>query len=102
MKDPAVLEPAVAAPTAEASADAAERHPFLVALGDRVRTLRSRRGMTRKAVAIAAEVSRLISLQTAPWCLLVIPLLAESGRYDRVHRVLVVDLPIQRCLSFNW
>ena len=57
MKDPAVLEPAVAAPTAEASADAAERHPFLVALGDRVRTLRSRRGMTRKAVAIAAEVS---------------------------------------------
>ncbi len=34
-----------------------ERHPFLVALGERVRTLRSRRGMTRKAVAIAADVS---------------------------------------------
>jgi XRE family aerobic/anaerobic benzoate catabolism transcriptional regulator len=33
------------------------RHPFLVALGERVRTLRSRRGMTRKAVAIAADVS---------------------------------------------
>ena len=33
------------------------RHPFLVALGERVRTLRSRRGMTRKAVALAADVS---------------------------------------------
>ncbi|WP_205710689.1 helix-turn-helix transcriptional regulator [Hydrogenophaga crocea] len=34
-----------------------DRHPFLVSLGERVRTLRSRRGMTRKAVAIAADVS---------------------------------------------
>jgi XRE family aerobic/anaerobic benzoate catabolism transcriptional regulator len=33
------------------------RHPFLVSLGERVRTLRSRRGMTRKAVALAADVS---------------------------------------------
>ena len=33
------------------------RHPFLMALGERVRTLRSRRGLTRKAVAQAAEVS---------------------------------------------
>jgi XRE family transcriptional regulator, aerobic/anaerobic benzoate catabolism transcriptional regulator len=33
------------------------KNPFLVALGDRVRALRSRRGMTRKAVALAAEVS---------------------------------------------
>jgi XRE family transcriptional regulator, aerobic/anaerobic benzoate catabolism transcriptional regulator len=34
-----------------------DKHPFLVALGERVRTLRSRRGMTRKAAAQAAEVS---------------------------------------------
>lgn len=34
-----------------------EKNPFLVALGDRVRALRSRRGMTRKAVAHTAEVS---------------------------------------------
>ena len=34
-----------------------EKNPFLVALGERVRTLRSRRGMTRKAVALAADVS---------------------------------------------
>jgi XRE family aerobic/anaerobic benzoate catabolism transcriptional regulator len=33
------------------------RHPFLVALGERVRALRARRGMTRKAVAQAAAVS---------------------------------------------
>ncbi len=35
----------------------ADRSPFLIALGERVRTLRSRRGMTRKAVALAADVS---------------------------------------------
>ncbi|MEY3872331.1 MAG: hypothetical protein RLZZ296_1326 [Pseudomonadota bacterium] len=33
------------------------KNPFLVALGERVRGLRARRGMTRKAVSIAAEVS---------------------------------------------
>ena len=33
------------------------RHPFLVALGERVRALRARRGLTRKAVAQASEVS---------------------------------------------
>jgi XRE family aerobic/anaerobic benzoate catabolism transcriptional regulator len=34
-----------------------EKNPFLVALGERARALRARRGMTRKAVAIAADVS---------------------------------------------
>jgi XRE family aerobic/anaerobic benzoate catabolism transcriptional regulator len=34
-----------------------EKNPFLVALGERVRSLRARRGMTRKAVALAADVS---------------------------------------------
>ena len=34
-----------------------ERHPFLVALGLRMAVLRARRGMTRKAVALAAGVS---------------------------------------------
>ena len=33
------------------------KHPFLVALGERVRQLRARRGMTRKATALAAGVS---------------------------------------------
>lgn len=38
-------------------AEGEDKNPFLVALGERVRALRSRRGMTRKAVAQAAEVS---------------------------------------------
>ena len=42
---------------AEIDGAADAKHPFLVALGERVRALRSRRGMTRKAVALAADVS---------------------------------------------
>lgn len=34
-----------------------EKNPFLTALGDRVRALRARRGMTRKALASTADVS---------------------------------------------
>jgi len=41
----------------EADGGAARKNPFLVALGDRVRALRARRGMTRKASAQAAGVS---------------------------------------------
>ncbi len=40
-----------------AEAASAARHPFLTALGDRVRSLRARRGMTRKALALASDVS---------------------------------------------
>ena len=38
-------------------ATAEDKNPFLVALGKRVGALRARRGLTRKAVAIAADVS---------------------------------------------
>jgi XRE family aerobic/anaerobic benzoate catabolism transcriptional regulator len=41
----------------ESAVEPDEKNPFLVALGDRVRALRARRGMTRKAVALAADVS---------------------------------------------
>ncbi len=34
-----------------------DKNPFLVSMGDRVRALRARRGMTRKALATAADVS---------------------------------------------
>lgn len=34
-----------------------DKSPLLVALGERVRTLRARRGLTRKALAVAADVS---------------------------------------------
>lgn len=38
-------------------ADSADKNPFLVALGERVRALRARRGLTRKSLAHAAAVS---------------------------------------------
>ena len=46
-----------AAGVPEAAAAGDEKHPFLVGLGERVRALRARRGMTRRAVALAADVS---------------------------------------------
>ncbi len=42
---------------AELQEAAQERNPVLVALGDRVRSLRAQRGLTRKAMAQAAHVS---------------------------------------------
>ena len=42
---------------AVAHAQTESRNPFLSALGGRVRALRSRRGMTRKALALGAQVS---------------------------------------------
>jgi XRE family aerobic/anaerobic benzoate catabolism transcriptional regulator len=55
-------EPPPPGPSSESSApsgpvDADPKHPFLVALGERVRSLRARRGMTRKALALSADVS---------------------------------------------
>jgi len=51
------METELLAPARLAPEDEAVRHPFLLSLGERVRNLRSRRGMTRKAVAQAAGVS---------------------------------------------
>lgn len=44
-------------PPADEEALGPAKHPFLVALGERVRALRSRRGMTRKALSVATDVS---------------------------------------------
>lgn len=52
-----LVQPEAPAPIAADDASALEKNPFLVALGERVRALRARRGMTRKAVALAADVS---------------------------------------------
>ncbi|MDO8905263.1 helix-turn-helix transcriptional regulator [Hydrogenophaga sp.] len=57
MKEPATLDVVPEAGTGLAEPEESPRHPFLLALGERVRMLRSRRGMTRKAVAVAADVS---------------------------------------------
>ena len=53
----ALTAPVKASPASVPEPAEAERNPFLVALGERVRALRARRGLTRKAVALASEVS---------------------------------------------
>ncbi|MGE0312348.1 MAG: helix-turn-helix transcriptional regulator [Lautropia sp.] len=52
--DAATVATEAAGPAPDA---AAAKHPFLVALGERVRALRARRGMPRKALSTAADVS---------------------------------------------
>jgi dephospho-CoA kinase len=42
---------------------------------------------------ISEEVLRQIGRQTGPYCILVIPLFAESSSYTWIDRVLVVDVP---------
>ena len=51
-----LLAPASAQEGAPPSAEE-PKNPLLVALGERVRNLRAQRGLTRKAVAVAADVS---------------------------------------------
>jgi XRE family aerobic/anaerobic benzoate catabolism transcriptional regulator len=53
MHDPALVD----YDSAAQAHDEAAKNPFLVGLGERVRALRSRRGMTRKALSAAADVS---------------------------------------------
>lgn len=42
---------------------------------------------------IRAEMQRRVQAIEAPYCVLCIPLLLETGQRDQVHRVLVVDTP---------
>lgn len=56
MKTDAAREPVVGTTGGAVRAEAA-RDPFLVALGERARSLRARRGMTRRALSVASEVS---------------------------------------------
>ncbi len=42
--------------------------------------------------AIAAEVDQLVAQVNEPWCILVVPLLAETSLFKRIDRVLVVDV----------
>jgi XRE family transcriptional regulator, aerobic/anaerobic benzoate catabolism transcriptional regulator len=50
-----ILHQSSSAPAA--TDEASHKHPFLLGLGERVRALRARRGMTRKALSAAADVS---------------------------------------------
>ena len=53
--------------------------------------------------AITAEASRQVALLDQPWCILVVPLLVESGLFSWIDRVLVVDaeesVQIQRVMA---
>ncbi len=42
--------------------------------------------------AIAAEVDQRIAQIKQPWCILVVPLLAETSLFSWINRVLVVDV----------
>ena len=55
-KTAGLLSPASAQEGAQPSIEES-KNPLLVALGERVRNLRAQRGLTRKAVAVAADVS---------------------------------------------
>src|SRR5271165_6933829 len=52
-----VLVPAEPPPSEAGEAEGERKDPFLIALGERVKALRARRGMTRKALAQATDVS---------------------------------------------
>ena len=57
-ESPATETSTMPAAAAESNAaDSAHKHPFLVGLGERVRSLRARRGMTRKGLSAVADVS---------------------------------------------
>lgn len=58
MKEPTVkLDEGVGGGLTEQREEKGPRDPFLAALGDKVRALRARKGMTRKALALASDVS---------------------------------------------
>jgi XRE family transcriptional regulator, aerobic/anaerobic benzoate catabolism transcriptional regulator len=74
--------------------DVEERHPYLVALGQRMGALRARRGMTRKAVALAAGVSErhLANMEYGVGNASVLVLLQVSGALQCAVSELIGDI----------
>jgi len=70
------------------------KNPFLAALGDRVRGLRARRGLTRKAVAQAANVSErhLASLEYGEGNASILVLLQVAGALQCTLAELIGDV----------
>jgi XRE family transcriptional regulator, aerobic/anaerobic benzoate catabolism transcriptional regulator len=90
-----VKSPLAAAPKLPPSeADETERHPYLVALGERMGALRARRGMTRKAVALAAGVSErhLANMEYGVGNASVLVLLQVSGALQCAVSELIGDI----------
>ncbi|MCB2004308.1 MAG: helix-turn-helix transcriptional regulator [Burkholderiaceae bacterium] len=79
----------------EAAVDSGEdKNPFLVAMGERVRALRARRGMTRKAVALAADVSErhLANLEYGTGNVSILVLLQVAGALQCALAELIGDV----------
>lgn len=76
-----------------APADAGEPAGFLAALGERVRTLRARRGLTRKALASAAQVSQrhLANLESGSGNASILVLRQVAGALDCPLTAIVAD-----------
>ena len=70
------------------------KNPFLAALGERVRALRARRGLTRKAVAVAADVSErhLASLEYGEGNASILVLLQVAGALQCTLAELIGDV----------
>ena len=78
---------------ANAAADDADSAGFLAALGERVRTLRARRGLTRKALATAAQVSErhLANLESGAGNASILVLRQIAGALDCPLTAIVAD-----------
>jgi len=48
---------------------------------------------------IRAEVKKRVAALEQPWCIIVIPLLLETGQEDTVQRILLVDTPLELQIS---
>ena len=70
------------------------KNPFLVALGERVRALRARRGMTRKALSAAADVSErhLANLEYGTGNVSILVLLQVAGALQCALAELIGDV----------
>ena len=87
-------EPPVLTAVSLASPEVPQKNPFLVTLGERVRSLRARRGMTRKAVAVAANVSErhLANLEYGEGNASILVLLQVSGALQCTLAELIGDV----------
>jgi XRE family transcriptional regulator, aerobic/anaerobic benzoate catabolism transcriptional regulator len=91
---PAQSRPEASPQAMKPQAQEPARHPYLVALGQRMGTLRARRGMTRKAVALAAGVSErhLANMEYGVGNASVLVLLQVSGALQCAVSELIGDI----------
>jgi len=86
---PLVRSTMTSPPTSAGALD--DRNPFLVALGETVRSLRARRGMTRRALAAEAELAR-SAREAGENDDALPPREAAARRLDRARHLAAVDV----------